>query len=410
MPERTSVLVNDYAGHPFQIELSTELSMQNLDVTHTYCSSNVTPRGDLSEVDGGPSIVSISTGDTFDKYSLHRRLLAELRYGIASARLMRRVRPDVSLNSNVPVFSLVTITLAAKLLRIRNVLWLQDLQAGLVAFTLGNDKHPVARIVGLLERWCIRQADHVVTISPGFEREVLTIGVPEHRVTTIPNWAPIDDIPSRPRNNEWSERHGLDGRLVFMYSGTLGVKHRPEALVALAQEIANVDPDAVIVVVSEGVGAEWLSEESARLGLDNVMLLPFQPFEDLPDVLASGDALIALLEPDAGEFSVPSKVLTYLCAGRAVLGLMPSANAASELVRNHARSGLVANDIGEFIDNARTMATNENSREAFGASGRAYAEAEFEISRITKEFKELLMPERVGADGNPRITNNGVLT
>ena len=41
-------------------------------------------------------------------------------------------------------------------------------------------------------------------------------------------------------------------------------------------------------------------------------LLPFQPYADLPDVLGSGDILVVLLEQDAGEFSVPSKTLSYL--------------------------------------------------------------------------------------------------
>ena len=51
--------------------------------------------------------------------------------------------------------------------------------------------------------------------------------------------------------------------------------------------------------------------------------LGFQPFEVLPDVLGSADVLVAILEPDAGVFSVPSKVLSYFCAGRPVLLAVP---------------------------------------------------------------------------------------
>ncbi len=39
---------------------------------------------------------------------------------------------------------------------------------------------------------------------------------------------------------------------------------------------------------------------------------------------------------DASEFSIPSKALSYLCAGRPVLGLMPTSNAAAGLI---ARAG-----------------------------------------------------------------------
>jgi len=398
MTRRPSIVINDYAGHPFQIELSTEFSRRDLEIVHVYCTTNVTPRGDLSQRNGGPTIIGISTGGGFDKYNIPRRLLAELRYGFSSVRLLWKVRPDACLNSNVPVVSLAMITVASAILRIRAVLWLQDLQAGLVGFALGSDRRPAARTVAMVERWCVRHAEHVVTISPGFEREVRSMGIPQQGVTTIPNWAPIDDIPLRSRNNQWSTRHGLDDRLVFMYSGTLGLKHCPEALVALAQEMAIHDPDAEIVVVSEGVGAEWLSDQASKLGLDNITILPFQPFDVLPDVLATGDALVVLLEPDAAEFSVPSKVLTYLCAGRAVIGLMPATNAASKLVQDEALSGLVSEDLDGFIDSAKHIAADAAVRDDFGSYGRAYAEATFKISRIADDFLRVVCPTQ-GVNG-----------
>ena len=58
-------------------------------------------------------------------------------------------------------------------------------------------------------------------------------------------------------------------------------------------------------------------------------LLPFQPAEQLSEVLGSGDVLVALLEPGASKFSIPSKVLSYLAAGRPVLGIMPADNPAA---------------------------------------------------------------------------------
>ena len=42
------------------------------------------------------------------------------------------------------------------------------------------------------------------------------------------------------------------------------------------------------MVVSQGVGADWLAAEAERLNVQNLQVLPFQSFHDLPDVLASG--------------------------------------------------------------------------------------------------------------------------
>ena len=71
-----------------------------------------------------------------------------------------------------------------------------------------------------------------------------------------------------------------------------------------------------LVVVSEGRGADWLAEQGRNEPA--LRLLPYQPYDRLPEVLASADVLIAVLEPEAGAFSVPSKILTYLCAATGI--------------------------------------------------------------------------------------------
>ena len=119
---------------------------------------------------------------------------------------------------------------------------------------------------------------------------------------------------------------------MFLYSGTLGFKHDPSLLLELARWAR--DNDAVVAVVSEGPGADWLATHGADE--PGLRLLPYQPYERLPEVLASADVLVALLEPDAGSFSVPSKVLTYLCAGRPLLVSVSRDNLAARVVE---RSG-----------------------------------------------------------------------
>ena len=45
--------------------------------------------------------------------------------------------------------------------------------------------------------------------------------------------------------------------------------------------------------------------------------------EQLAATLGSADILLGLLEPEATAFSIPSKVLSYMSAGRPIVGLMP---------------------------------------------------------------------------------------
>ncbi len=378
-------IVVDFAGHGFQFELSRALARRGHAVSHTWCSSNLTPHGDLRSGDGVDA-VPIDSGGTFEKYRLVSRVRSEIVYGIRTAALVWRARPDSVLTSNVPLLSLLLIAMAARLRGSRWVLWLQDIQTGLAVQSLSGSARIATSALGSLERFLIRQADAVVVIDDRFVAAVLDAGAASP--TVIRNWAVIDDLPMGPRTNAWASEHGLDPeRLVFLYAGTVGRKHPPELLVALAEEL----PDAQIVVVSEGVGAEWLAAARTDRGLDNLVLLPFQAHEDLANVLATADVLVAVLDGAAGGFSVPSKVLSYLCAGRPVLAAMPIENGAARIVAHEAHAGVVVPPTVDAVRAAATtLATDPARRERLGTAARCYAEANFDVDEKAAAFAALL--------------------
>ncbi len=387
-------LVVDFAGHGFQHDLSRALARRGHEVTHTWCSSNVTPHGDLRGGDG-VTVVAVSTGPTFEKYRPASRLRSEIVYGLRTASLLWRERPDAVLASNVPLVSLLLIAAAARLRGARWVLWLQDLQAGLAEHSARSRGKAMGHMLGVLERALVRNADDVVVIDDDFVPSVRRMRAGASP-TVIRNWAVIDDLPVRPKDNAWAREQGLDPeRLVFLYAGTLGRKHPPELLVAMADEL----PDADVVVVSEGEGADRLARLCASRGIGNVRILGFQPHERLSEVLGAADVLVAVLHASASTCSVPSKVLSYLCAGRAVLAAMPHENGAARLVDGAAEAGLaVAAEPDAVRWAARTLAEHRALRERFAMSGRAFAEASFDVDRKAARFDAVLAPEAAAED------------
>jgi glycosyltransferase involved in cell wall biosynthesis len=177
------------------------------------------------------------------------------------------------------------------------------------------------------------------------------------------------------------------------------MRHNPALLVELARMLGQ-QSRGELIVVSEGPGVEWLAEHGAAVKLANLRCLGFQPFEALPDVLASADVLVAILEPDAGVFCVPSKVLSYLCAGRPVLLAVPAENLAARIVVD-CGAGLVVEptDVAGFTAAARRLADDPLLRDQSGQAARRYAETHFDIGRITDRFESILGG---GACGEPR--------
>ena len=75
-------------------------------------------------------------------------MINELEYGWGSARLIRRRRAEISILNNLPVLSLAAPLLAGRLLGAHRVIWLQDVQSGLVAGVTGKQGAVAASLDG----------------------------------------------------------------------------------------------------------------------------------------------------------------------------------------------------------------------------------------------------------------------
>jgi colanic acid biosynthesis glycosyl transferase WcaI len=375
----TRIVLNDFAGHAFMVDLAEALKSAGHETTYAFCDTNLSPHGSFESA--SVSVVPISTKRPFEKYKVARRVVAELEYGWGSARLIRRRQADVVILNNLPLLSLAAPLLVGRMRGAHRVIWLQDVQSGLVAGVTGK-QGIASRVAHRVEGFLLRRADTVIAISDGLARSAQEFGVTADRIHVIENWAPVDEVPTKPRDNDWSRAHGLGERQRFLYSGTLARKHSPEVLLALAEAV----PTADVVVVSEGVGADWLAVEASERNIENLRVLPFQPFSVLPDVLASGDVLIALLTDDAGGHSVPSKVLSYLCAGRAVLASMPADNAAARMIVERARAGVVVKPghDSDFVAAGIELLEDPDLRRKMGESGRTFAEETFSSTRVAE--------------------------
>ena len=391
--EPLRILVHDFSGHPFQIDLSRALARRGHVVQHVYCESYPSGKGDFDA--GGLdtlTVVPVAAGETFARYSPARRISQEIAYGARFARVAAAFRPDIIVASNVPLMAKAVSAAWCRVRRVPFVFWLQDLHSVAMAKEAANRAGRAGKALGtafeIIERGLLRRAGAVVSITDDFRPTLQRWGVATERTTVIENWAPLDDLPPRPRDNAWRGRQGLGDRFVFLYSGTLGLKHRPEVLYSLAEQHSG---DAEVVVISEGMGETRLREMLADRPLPNLRLLPFQPIEDYPDILGSADVLVALLEPAAGSFSVPSKVLSYLCSGRPILAAIPPGNLAARTVDRAGAGTVVPPDDDEaFLMAAKQLRVDSRERAAAGTRGREYAEAVFDTSAITDRFEGVI--------------------
>lgn len=392
------ILVHEYVGYAFPIQLSQELAKRGHTVQHVYSASFQSPKGNLnnsSQDVNCPEIIPIHLSKPFQKYSFLKRRFQEVEYGHLVAKQIEKFQPDIVISADTPIEAQASILKKTHQLSAQFVFWLQDVYS-VAAYNLLRRKIPIiGNLVGKyymrLEQRLLKESDKIVLITKDFEDLLDSWNVDLAKSVVIPNWGPLQEIPVGLKKNAWAESHGLADKFCFVYSGTLGMKHNPEILKQLAVHFHN-NEDVRVVVVSEGLGANWLKEQKDIHKLDNLIVLDFQPYELLPQILATGDSLMAILEPDAGVFSVPSKILTYMCAQRPLLLAMPLENLAARTVANN-QLGLVVspNDINGFAQYAEQLLQDSELRTKFGQNARHYAESSFDIEKIADKFETIFI-------------------
>ncbi len=391
------ILLNDRPGHPFEVQLSRKLAERGHTVLHCYGEFFQSPRGALQKTAVDPdnfNIISLQLDKPFAKYAFFRRLFQEIKYSRLLVAQIRAFRPDVVIFANTPSEAMALVYWRLRHTGIRFVFWVQDMYGVAISKILSKRLSVIGRAVGQvyigLDRYLLRRSQQIILITEDFRPLLAKWGIDPAKTHVIPNWATLADLPARPKENLWAEKYHLADKFCFLYAGTLGMKHNPELLLQLALHYQQ-DDQARVVVISEGLGADWLREQKGSHQLSNLILLPYQPFAVLPDVLGAADVLMAVLEPDAGVFSVPSKVLSYLCAARPLLLAVPPENLAARIVSQN-DAGLVAppDDTAAFIRAAEALRQDEALRRRLGRNGRLYAETHFDIEKITDQFESII--------------------
>ena len=396
------VVLHDFSGHPFQAELSRRLANSGHEVDHVSSDQYVSGKGHLSHQPGDSATLSFSPIDLdlpFHKYAPLARLRFERAYARKWINRLKASRPDAVVACNLPLVSMYLFSRYAQRANLPYVMWHQDIYSNALGDELQR-RLPRriasfgARVFERLEAYCARNASHVVAIGEDFREVYPRWKVPPEKVSVIPNWAPLDKVFPVARTNPRSATlFGDDERLRLVYAGTIGRKHNPHLLVELLRSVRQMGIPASMVVVSEGESADELASIAASEPDLHLKVLPFQPADELPDVLGSADVLVALLEPHATRFSIPSKVLSYMAAGRPIAGLMPSDNPAAADIA--ATGGLVVDPddwgVAEAAKWIAALADDDDRIRDIGVNTRRVAEEKFDADTISAQFAAIIV-------------------
>ncbi len=184
-----------------------------------------------------------------------------------------------------------------------------------------------------LEKFAYHSATKISVIADGFVENLTKKGVPSHKIVQIPNWVDVNFIrPLSKENNQFRETHNLKDKFVVLYSGNIALTQGLETVIKAAAILRDI-PDIVFAIAGEAKGLQRLQQECLNYGADNVLLLPFQPREKLPQMLAAADVGLVVQKKNVISFNMPSKIQVLLASGRALIASVPDNGTAARAIR-----------------------------------------------------------------------------
>lgn len=282
--------------------------------------------------------------------------------------------------------------LAKRLKGAKVILNIQDIHPDL-AIEAGILRSPlVIKIAKMLEKLIYRWPDLIIVISEGFRKNLQNKGVEVDRIRIIPNWVDVNFLKPLPKDNLVSRRLSLADKFVVMYAGTISITN----FLSLASilEVASLlrdDADIVFVIVGEGLKKGALQEKAKKLTLTNVRFLPFFSYEDLPHLLSASDILIVPLDTDKAELSVPSKLYSFMAAGKPILCLAKDTSEVAKIITK-TNCGLCATseEVLKIKKIIQDLKDSDAYRLTLTQGARKYVLENFAKERILKMYEEAI--------------------
>lgn len=267
--------------------------------------------------------------------------------------------------------------------RIPFIYILQDIfPDSLVGTGLTNKGSLIWKIGRWIEDRTYKSADKIIVISQDFKKNIIAKGVPEEKIEVIYNWVDEQAVVDVPRSeNKLFDKYNLDRTKFYItYSGNIGMTQNMDMLLSVMEDLIEEAPNVYLIIIGEGAYKEKVKGIVEEKKLTNVILLPFQPYEDISHVFSLGNAGVVISKPGVGANSVPSKTWSIMSASRPVLANFDE-NELKDIIENN-KCGIFtkAGDKEAFKASILEFYHNKELCKEYGKNGR-----QFVMNNLTKE-------------------------
>ena len=247
-------------------------------------------------------------------------------------------------------------------------------------------------LIRLLETWemfLYTQAALIVTVTNSFRNKLIERGLAAEKIVVVSNGAMVNKFNPGDKNTDICNELGISGKFVVSYIGAHGISQGVETIMEAAG-ILKYRTDITFMLVGEGAMKKAMVVMKNDSDLQNVIMLPAQLKERIPDLYRASDVcIVPLRDVPLFDSFVPSKMFEIMSCGIPIIG---SVNGEAREILELSKSARIISpeSVDELVDSIEWMVDNPQERKVMGASGRIFVCENYNRTMLAKKYVNYL--------------------
>jgi colanic acid biosynthesis glycosyl transferase WcaI len=212
-------------------------------------------------------------------------------------------------------------------------------------------------------------------------------------IQVITNWSDTEAVTPLPReDNSLLRELNLTAKFVVQYSGNIGRTHGIETIVETARRLRS-HRDICFLFIGWGAKERWLKNTVRGEHLENILVLPPRPRDELHVSLNACDLAIVSFLPGMAGVSVPSRMYNILSAGKPLLAAADESSEVAMLVNEEQIGATVRpQDPQQFANAILALKSDGKMLGEMAMRARHAAETKYAESLILAKYVSALGP------------------
>lgn len=226
---------------------------------------------------------------------------------------------DLILSPSPPLTIGILNVLIAKLKGAKVIYNVQEIYPDLLIEEGGLKSEITISFLKWMEKFVYHHSDAVTTIDRIFYETIVSRFKDKTKLHIISNFVDTDIYKPLPKENLKLRKDLFPDTesLKMMYAGNIGHAQDWEPLIALA-DVLRDDP-VEFFVIGEGAEKERLLKEKKHRKLEKLHIIPYQPRELMPSLLAYSDVQFIFMALQTEGHGFPSKVYTIMACAKPLI-------------------------------------------------------------------------------------------